>query len=231
MSCDWAAIVRGKGAVKAWLTIWTSPWLTIRRLVDARDEERGLVLAALVGALYGYQQFTLGKPLFEPDLLLLRKFWPAVAATSGFAGAVVNLAFVYVGGGVFPWVERFFGARSASNEVRTALCWSQAPLLALLAVVFVLNPPLNILYGDPRSPGFTSHLDALVNQLPGLASIFIALIGFLVVAVIWFAFVFVASLAEVLNLSLWRSLATIALALPLSSVLASLVAILFMRLS
>lgn len=112
-----------------------------------------------------------------------------------------------------------------------ALCWSQAPLLALLAVVFVLNLPLNILWGDPRSAGFTPHLDALLNQVPGLATIFVGLIGFLVVAVLWFAVVFVASLAEVLNLSLWRTLGTIVLAVPLSSVLASLLAILFMRLS
>jgi hypothetical protein len=219
--------------VKAWLTIWTSPRITVRKLADAGDEEKGLVLAALVGALYGYQQFTLGKPLFEPDLLSLRKFWPAVAATSGFAGAVVNLVFVYVGGGVFPWVGRFFGARSASNEVRTALCWSQAPLLALGAVVFVLNLPLNILYGDPRSPGFGPHLDAWISQWPGLTPtiVFIALIGFSIVAVLWFVVVFVASVAEVLNLGLWRALGTIVLAFPLSSVLASLLAILFMRLS
>ena len=125
--------------MKPWLTIWTTPRITVRKLANAGDEESGLVIAALVGALYGYQQFTLGKPLFEPDLLLLRKFWPAVAGTSGFAGAVVNLAFLYVGGEVFPWVGRLFGARSASNEVRTALCWSQVPLLAQLAVVFLLN--------------------------------------------------------------------------------------------
>ncbi len=208
-----------------------SPRITVREIAEAGDEEGGLVLAALVGALYGYQQFTLGKPLFEPDILFLRKFWPAVAATSGFAGAVGNLVFVYVGGGVFPWVGRLFGARSASNEVRTALCWSQVPLLALLAVSFILNLPLNILYGDPRFPEFSAHLDAFVSQVPGLSIIFVALIGMVVVAVPWFMVVSVASLAEVLNLSLWRTLGTIVLALPLSSVLASLLAILFMRLS
>ena len=217
--------------MKAWLTIWTAPRITVRKLADAGEEESGLVLAALVGALYGYQQFTLGKPLFEPDLLLLRKFWPAVAATSGFAGAVINLAFVYVGGGVFPWVGRFFGARSASNEVRTALCWSQVPLLALLTVSFILNLPLNILYGDPRFPEFGPHLDAFVSQVPGLSIIFVALIGLVVVASPWFMVVFVAAISEALGLSLWRTLGTIVLALPLSSVLASLLAILFMRLS
>ena len=217
--------------MKAWLTIWTSPRITIRKLVDAGDEERGLVLAALVGALYGYKQFSNGKPLFEPDLLFLRKFWPAVAAASGFEGAVINLVFVYVGGEVFPWVGRLFGARSASNEVRTALCWSQAPMLAELAVVFLLILPLNILCGDPRSQGFGPHLDAVVNQVPGLPTIFVALIGFVVIAVVWFMVIFVACLSEVLRLSIWRTLGTVVLALPLSSLLASLLAVLFRLMS
>lgn len=105
--------------MEAWLTIWTTPRTTVRKLADAGNEESGLVIDAIVGALYGYQQFTLGKPLFEPDLFLLRKFWPAVAAASGFAGAVVNLAFVYVGGGVFLWV----GRSSALAPHRTRSEW------------------------------------------------------------------------------------------------------------
>lgn len=53
------------------------------------------------GSLLAIAKFTQGKPLFEPDLLILRKFWLAVMITSAFGGAVLNLAFVYVGGSIF----------------------------------------------------------------------------------------------------------------------------------
>jgi hypothetical protein len=113
--------------VKQWLTIWTRPKLTVRKLADAGDE--GLRVAVLLGVLEGYRYFSLGKPLFEPSLLFLRNFWPSVAATSALAGAIGSVMFVWVGGEVLPWVGRLFGAHSASNEVRTALCWSLVPLL------------------------------------------------------------------------------------------------------
>jgi hypothetical protein len=213
--------------MKPWLTIWTNPRLTIRGLADKGDDEWGLPVALLAGALYGCQQFTLGKPLAEPDLIWFRRFWPAIAISSAFAGATANLVYVYVGGGVFPWVGRFFGARAEPEAVRTALCWSQVPVVAWLAIVFLLNFPLNVFWGNPKSVEFERHLDVLLDGLPDLSLFFTALGVLIVVLILYWLVILVVSLSEVFRVGIGRAIGTVALAAPISSVLAILVTILF----
>jgi hypothetical protein len=219
--------------VTPWLTIWTRPRMTVRKLADVGDE--GLRVAVLAGVLEGYSQFSLGRfsrgrfsfwnalfELIELRVLFVRNFWPAAAATSAFAGAIGGIMWVWAGAEVFQWVGRLFGGRSTSNEVRTALCWSQVPQLLPSFALLVLSLPINLLYGDARSPGFDQHLRAsiyaLARQMPYIA---IMTIGFclLVVTVLFSIIVRVASLWEVLALSLWRTLGTIVVAQLLTSLL------------
>jgi hypothetical protein len=104
--------------MKAWITIWTSPRITIQNLANTDAEEGGLFVAALAGFLYGYKAFTLGKPLLEPGLLVLRKFWLAVAITSAFAGIVANLAFRHLGASSSVTVSPHTGSFTFSGKYR-----------------------------------------------------------------------------------------------------------------
>jgi hypothetical protein len=211
--------------------MWTAPRITVRKLADAANERGDIVLAALVGALWGYHRFALGKPLFAPDVLFLHEFWPAGAASSSFAGVVGNLVFVFVGGEVFPWVGRLFGARGGSTGARTALCWSQVPLAAMLIVFSAADLLPNVICGDPRSPASAPCVAALLIHLPAWRSILLGFGTLEVVLFLWSIILVIAAISEVLSLGLLRTLGTVALAFPLSSVLTTLLVFFFWRLS
>src|SRR5947209_2507025 len=112
-----------------------------------------------------------------------------------------------------------------------ALSWSQVPLVALFIVFSAADLLPNVICGDPRSPASAPCVAALLSHLPALRSTLVGLIAFEVVLVLWSIILVTATISEVLSLSLLRTLGTVALALPLSSVLTTLLEILFLRLS
>ncbi len=174
-----------------WLTIWTRPRGTIRRIVDA-DPAHGVIalgaISGFTGVLFLAYKIRLGDRL-EPGSILA--FATVIGTTSGILR-------VYLVGAFLSWTGSWLGGVATPREARAAFAWGSVPNAAALALFALM-----ILAGGPglfQTAGLARlgpPLGSLIEGLDATAS----LLG------IWGLVLVLRAVAEVHQFSSWMALA------------------------
>ena len=207
-------------SITPFLTIWTRPRATIRRIVDSDPTRQVLLLAAT-----WYAFITLcaqraleampPKNLHPRDYLLsglLAQWLLAIYNPAGIwasrsikvavlvaLGALFGIVLLYLSGAVLKWTGRLLGGSATSLEVRAAIAWGQIPIIAAavcLLCSFLVNSP------GPRA------------TLP-----YMLLLTAYAVLIIWGFVALIKCVGEVHHFSGWRALGAVTLwiwSIPLS---------------
>ena len=211
-----------------WLTMWTNPRETIRRVVYYDPKRDVLLLAALQGfvsffggMLYIFLLLVLisndyvGAPgTWESDLSNLPSMsFTALAIALGICatiGPISGLIGLYLYGWLFRMTGRWLGGNAYPIEVRAAIAWSAVPqiwgtILQALKLVLIVY----VLYANAINYYISSS--ALLATL-GISLLVESIIG------IWSLVVLIKSLGEVHSFSAWKALGAVLLAMVIVSV-------------
>ncbi len=176
------------------ITIWTQPRATIRRIVDTDPTRHVIVLAAVgpgINALAGQWSKALNN---NANLSVL---WPLWVAGVVVFQAALGVVLLYVTGALFRWSGSLLGGVASAVEVRAALAWSQVP--AIVAEIILL---VTVLMGVPLpvpTPGQLPHVDPAFYKILLVEAIF----G------LWGLVIALKCIGEVHRFSAWRALVTI----------------------
>jgi hypothetical protein len=180
-----------------WLSIWTSPKATIRRVVSENPDKSLWLLAAIYGfcsVLNTFQSASLGQAMGTAGLLflalVLAPFW-------GWLCFSVWSLFV-------TWTGKWFKGQGSFKSIRAAYAWSCIPI--------ALNIPLWLLmvalFGHQL---FLNFPDA--HLLPnGLIALLFTISIVKVVLAVWSLVIYLNALAEVQNFSVVRAILNAAVA-------------------
>jgi hypothetical protein len=181
-------------SITPFITIWTQPRATIRRIVDA-DPTRNVVLLAAVGpglnALAGQWSKALSN---NANLSVLWPLWVAGVVALQAALGVVAL---YLTSAVFRWSGGLLGGVASRVDVRAALAWSQVPAIVaeiILLVVVLMGVPMPV-----PTPGELPHIDPSFYKI----LLFEAVFG------LWGLVISLKCIGEVHRFSAWRALVAI----------------------
>lgn len=109
------------------LTVWTRPRATIRAIIETDPNYLVLPLAMATGIVQALDRAALvsaGETQPLTDIVIMSL---VIGAISGVVG-------LYIGAALLGWTGRALGGRAKSREVRAALAWGQAPILARIPV-------------------------------------------------------------------------------------------------
>jgi len=182
------------GSITSFVTIWSSPRATIRRIVDTDPTRNVIALAAVgpaIGALAGQWSKALG------NAANLSVLWPVWVAVSVAIQAALGVLMLFVMGAVFKWSGSLLGGVASRVEVRAALAWSQVPAIAAEIVLLIA-----VLMGVPMphaDPGTLPQIDPAFYKVMVVEG----LLG------IWGLVVSLKCMGEVHRFSAWRALVAI----------------------
>ncbi len=194
------------------LSIWTQPRATIRRIVDSDPTRNVLALAAIGPALSSLVSQWAAAMNGAANQSFL---WPLFVALNVAFQAILGILFLYILGVVFRWSGALLGGTASRLEVRTALGWSQVPAIAM-AIVLMLA-----LFAGVPFPKL------LPGQLPHLDPAFYKVVVVVGVLGSWGFFVNLKCLGEVHRFSAWRAFGAILIPLLLIFVVVGVLAFLF----
>jgi hypothetical protein len=141
------------GPMTPFLTIWTRPRATIRKIVETDPTRQVLLLAGTwyVVATLLAQRWLEVVPVkdLQPRIYFLSALfvqwlvalcnptgvwpsWEAEIVTFVVLGAVLGIVLLYVFGAILKWTGRLLGGTATAIEVRAAIAWGQIPLIAAL---------------------------------------------------------------------------------------------------
>ncbi|MGD0120626.1 MAG: YIP1 family protein [Candidatus Binatus sp.] len=200
-------------SITPFLTIWTRPRATIRKIVDSDATIHVLVLAAIQSALgtlnvqQGVESFAPRIPrpseyfrtgLFVQWLVALYNpagipaSWPIKVTILTALGGMFGIVWLYIAGSILKWTGRLLGGTATSLEVRAAIAWGHIPIV--LASIF------GIVAFRPGSSAPCSKC--------GFG--FFLLTAF-VVLVLWCFVLLIKCVSEVHRFSAWRGLGAVVL--------------------
>src|SRR5579863_4437802 len=110
------------------LSIWTEPRATIRRIVDADPTRYVLALAAIGPALSSLVRQWSAAMNGTANLPVI---WPLLVAFNVAASAVAGVLLLYLSSVIFRWSGGLLGGTANRVEMRAALAWSQVPAIAV----------------------------------------------------------------------------------------------------
>jgi len=177
-----------------WLEIWYRPRTTIRRIVKA-DPKWGVYILI---ALAGYDQYLdTATRLAYGDNLGIFGILGLGLLMGPLAGIISFSIFSFIVG----FVGRRLGGDAENDDVLAALAWSQAPLLIKL----LLRGIQILIYGEELFKSVSPRIEE--NPILALLLIPFAAMGILIG--LWQTILYVLSLAEVNQFSIWRSITTL----------------------
>lgn len=178
-----------------WLSMWTRPRETIRRIVDENPGHSVNTLAALAGIGVAFEfavRLRLGDSWSSSSILLF----------AIFAGPIVGLIRLYLGTLLIAWTGSWIGGRGNRVHIRASLAWSQIPAIWGLGIwAFGLLTIGSELFTTEK-PG--------IEQNPGPIQ-FMASSMFVVG--VWSIVVACKAIGEVQGFSAWKGLANLLLAI------------------
>jgi len=177
-----------------WFAIWVQPRATMRQILDSDPRRLVHTLAALGGAVKGFQ-FTVPPALAdpaEPGAILGIKMAIAIV------GAILSLAMLYLYGFLMRATGGWLAGRGDFTAVRSAIAWANVPTIwsALLLVPLVAFRGIAGLNFDPGT----------MMQEPGAAILLVPLVTLTVLITGWQIVVFLKCLGEAHAFSAWRAL-------------------------
>ncbi|MBN1915173.1 MAG: YIP1 family protein, partial [Parachlamydiales bacterium] len=179
-----------------WISIWTKPKETIRAIISYNPNHRLMSLCWIYGVLSLLsfaQTYSIGLYLgFYPLLILcliLAPLW-------GYLVFSVTALIVWI-------VGKWIGGQSLYLHVRSALAWSNVPLmgsiLMWIAMIMIIGP--DIFMGFPENMQISSNV---IGILLPILLVQIALS-------IWAVVIYIGALAEVQQFSILRSVINVVL--------------------
>lgn len=179
-------------SITPFLTIWTAPRATIRRIVDT-DPTRNVVALAATGPAIGALAGQWSKAMENNANLSV--LWPLWVAFSVAIQAALGVLFLFILAAVFRWSGSLLGGVASTVEVRAALAWSQ-----IVGIAFEIVLLIGVLLGIPLphpSPGTVPQIDPAFYKVLFVGGI----LGF------WGFIVSLKCIGEVHRFSAWRALA------------------------
>jgi hypothetical protein len=120
-------------------TIWTSPRVTIREILDTDPGKLFLPLAATYGVVYSFHRVL----KHEVDLSTEVPVFGVLLANVVF-GAIFGIGIFFFLSYLLAGFGRLFGGKPSSRAARTVLAWASMPYVPLLVVIL----PLMMVAGD-----------------------------------------------------------------------------------
>ncbi|RMA80159.1 Yip1 family protein [Umboniibacter marinipuniceus] len=114
-----------------WLSLWTAPRATIRKLVDTDPSYMVLILALAIGAISGLQGVT--ELIVSGEISENQMMMKIVGA---LIGAVVFVLVLYLTGWLYSVVSKWLGGEAPARNLRTVAAWGNVP--SLVAGILIL---------------------------------------------------------------------------------------------
>lgn len=183
-----------------WLSIWTSPRLTLAEIVRTNPSYRFFLFCFIYGfvsLLQGAQQAALGTEVSAAPILL-------IAAVLGFFLGFIAISIATI---LLKWTGKWIGGKGTYREIRAAVAWSNVPVavdlilwLALAAVfgqlIFTQDFARVLLFQ-------TSEGSLLYFPEPG----FLIAIGVIrLVLNVWSIVIFLGGLSQVQGFSVFKAI-------------------------
>ncbi len=175
--------------VSPFLSIWTRPRETIRRIVDT-DPTKYVIALTLSSGLVTSVVLLIASGLVSSLPLL------TVLGIAIVLGPVANIIFLYIGSAMWRLTGRWLGGRASPQEARAAWAWSSWPTMFSTAL---LAPIRMVLDGIPGAPNTFEISSALFKILWG---------GYPALATsmqLWTTVIMLKCFAEVHRFSAWRA--------------------------
>jgi hypothetical protein len=175
-----------------WITVWTRPRATIRRIVEIDVHYQVLFLAMLAGALSRLEA-RWAQPPGTPGSAA----FPLIVVLSVIGGAIAGLIGLYINGALLKWSGTILGGIATYAEVRAALAWAEVPVIVAVSIGI-----LSILIGTggPMMPFVGNGAESSVS-----VSLLHAVFG------LWSFILVLKCVGEVHRFSAWRALGAIVL--------------------
>lgn len=182
-------------APNPWFSVWLSPRLTIRRLLDGPPRHREHIFATLFAVVdvLGVAVWRNWGDKYELSTIFLIAF--------GFA-PIRMVFYLYVYPPLISVTGRLLGGRGRVADIRIATAWSFLPML-WLALLWI--PELALFGGELFKSEFTVDTGWMTAAL--YAFMLLEIVG-----LVWFIIVFVSALAEAQRFAWWRAVVNIAFA-------------------
>lgn len=183
-------------APNPWLSIWLTPRLTIRRLLDGPPRHREHILAIVVAFVDAL------------NIAVVRDWGDRYAMSTilliALATAPIRMVFYLYLYPALAWVTgRWLGGQGSIRDIRIATAWSFVPVF-WLALLWI---PQLVLFGD----------EVFKSEAPTIAASQWLTVGFYsfllleAIGTVWFVVVFLAALAEAQRVVFWRAIANVVL--------------------
>ena len=179
-----------------WITMWTQPRQTIRRIVNTDPYHHVKLLAAIAGigeALNRASGRSTGDSM--PLLAIL-----AIAVILGPIGGIISL---HISGALLKWTGGWIGGRAEKHEIRAAIAWSGVIGIWLM----ILWVPELLLFGKEMFTTETPRMDSSTT----LTTLFWLFALIEIVFGIWAFVVYLKSLGEVQGFSAWKAFGNVLL--------------------
>lgn len=159
--------VEPEGELQPFKTIWTSPRVTVRRIIAVNPDMHVLLLACLAGIGNTLNRASTRNAGDEMPLLV-------ILLLSVVLGPLGGLFSLYVGAALLRLTGRWIGGTGIAHHLRTAMAWAYVPSVAAL----VLWVPLILLLGDDMFTEATPRLDAQpLLWIPFLAMVLVGMVA------------------------------------------------------
>lgn len=180
-----------------WLTIWTSPRATFRRIVDHGPEEHLVLILFMFGGFA--HALDIASVRDWGDILPL----PAIFLICAIVGPVGGVVGFCVYGALLKWTGGWIGGQGSSVQIRAAIAWSYVPLIWAL----ILWVPELALFGQDI---FTSEMPSIATN-PSLVSLFFGFVIIKIIIGIWAFIIHLKCIGEVQKFSAWKALGNVLL--------------------
>jgi len=186
-----------------YLTIWTAPRATIRRIVDSNPRYRVILLVVLGTEVAVAGGLLTGIPAGSQELRTslspetAQYIWRMLLAAALVVGPLFAILSLYVSGALMRWAGGVLGGTATLVEVRAAIAWSSIPSIAAAAVNAV-GLATGVI-SAPIAPRKFAGLHQVAAQLNPLSLVFVVL-------AIWGTVIWLKCLGEVHRFSAWRAL-------------------------
>ena len=184
-----------------WITIWTQPRATIRRIVEADVRYHVVFLAMVWGALSRLEMKWSQTPSGS--------VWPLLVVGSVILGGIGGVLVLYLASAMLKWSGSALGGVASHAQVRAAYSWAHVPIIVGVSLGIA-----SILLGT-GGPLFSRGADT------ESASATVSILQF--IFAVWTFVVVLKGVGEVHRFSAWRTLASMLLIIV--AILAMLVAI------
>ena len=198
------------------ITIWTSPRETVRRIIAENPELHVTLLACLVGV---------GDTLDRASARNAGDKLPigVIVGVAGVLGPLGGLLSLWISSHLLRWTGRWIGGTGDRQHLKTAIAWAAVPMVFSLPLWI----PQFVLFGSDMFTEETPRLDAR----PRLWVLFIGIAVTEVIMAFWSLVLLCHTVAEVQGFrSAWRGFGNLFLAgavivVPLILLVAALIAI------